>query len=105
MTTRRPRRGRDDRGLTTVELTIVALSRGLRGRAELEATLADAAIEIIGVTVDQARLAADAYERYGRGRHAAALNFGDCLAYAVARLAARPLLYVGDEFDHTDLPR
>jgi ribonuclease VapC len=88
-----------------VELTIVALSRGLRGRAELEATLADAAIEIIGVTVDQARLAADAYERYGRGRHAAALNFGDCFAYALARSRNEPLLFKGTDFGRTDILR
>ena len=86
-----------------VELTIVALSRGLRGRAELEATLADAAIEIIGVTVDQARLAADAYERYGRGRHAAALNFGDCFSYALAAITGEPLLYKGNDFSQTDI--
>ncbi len=47
--------------------------------------------------------ALDAYERYGRGRHRAALNFGDCMAYATARLARRPLLCVGDGFARTDL--
>lgn len=47
--------------------------------------------------------AARAYRRYGKGRHQAALNFGDCLAYATARLAAEPLLCVGNDFAATDL--
>jgi ribonuclease VapC len=49
------------------------------------------------------RATAEAYFRFGKGRHPAALNFGDCLAYAVARLADRPLLFVGNDFSRTDL--
>lgn len=49
------------------------------------------------------RTAIDAYLRFGKGRHPAQLNFGDCLSYAVARLADEPLLYVGDDFAATDL--
>lgn len=45
-----------------------------------------------------------AYHRYGRGRHPAALNFGDCLSYATAKLAKEPLLCKGEDFIHTDLP-
>jgi ribonuclease VapC len=88
-----------------VELTIVALSRGLRGRAELEAMLTDAVIDIVPVTVDQAHLAADAYERYGRGRHPAGLNFGDCFAYALAMSRSEPLLFKGEDFASTDVLR
>ena len=51
------------------------------------------------------REALAAYRRFGRGRHRANLNFGDCLSYAVARLAGEPLLFVGDDFAATDLPR
>lgn len=47
--------------------------------------------------------AVDAYLRFGRGRHRAQLNIGDCLTYAVARLAGEPLLFVGDDFAATDL--
>jgi ribonuclease VapC len=47
--------------------------------------------------------AIDAYLRFGKGRHKARLNFGDCLTYAVARLANEPLLFVGDDFPETDL--
>lgn len=49
------------------------------------------------------REAVDAYERFGRGRHSAGLNFGDCLSYATAKLAGQPLLYVGGDFNKTDL--
>lgn len=45
----------------------------------------------------------DAFRRYGKGRHRAALNFGDCMTYAVARLSGEPLLFTGDHFTHTDL--
>lgn len=49
------------------------------------------------------RAAAEAFRRFGKGRHPAALNFGDCLSYATARLAGRPLLFVGKDFTQTDL--
>ena len=88
-----------------VELAIVSLSRGARGRAELEAMLADAVIDIVPVTLDQARIAAGAYERYGKGRHAAALNFGDCFAYALAKSRGEPLLFKGTDFGLTDVVR
>jgi ribonuclease VapC len=49
------------------------------------------------------REAVDAYEQFGRARHPARLNFGDCLSYAAAKLAGQPLLYVGDDFSKTDI--
>lgn len=52
---------------------------------------------------DHWREAVAAFGRFGRGRHPARLNFGDCLTYAVARLAGEPLLFVGDDFEKTDL--
>ena len=52
---------------------------------------------------DHWREAIVAFERFGRGRHPASLNFGDCMSYAVARLAAEPLLFVGDDFRATDI--
>lgn len=51
------------------------------------------------------REAVGAYLRFGKGRHPAALNFGDCLTYATAKLAGQPLLYVGKDFSRTDLKR
>ena len=49
------------------------------------------------------RAAAEAFLRFGKGRHPAALNFGDCMSYATAKLADRPLLYVGQDFAKTDV--
>lgn len=63
-----------------------------------------AAIEIVDVTVSQARLARAAYRDFGRGSgHPARLNFGDCFAYALAKESGRPLLYKGNDFSHTDV--
>lgn len=52
---------------------------------------------------DHWKEAVDAFDRYGRGRHRASLNFGDCMTYAVAKLAGEPLLCVGNDFEKTDL--
>jgi ribonuclease VapC len=49
------------------------------------------------------REALEAFRRYGKGRHPAALNFGDCLSYATARLANHPLFFIGDDFSRTDI--
>jgi ribonuclease VapC len=54
---------------------------------------------------DHWREAIEAYERFGRGRHTAKLNFGDCLSYATAKLSDQPLLFVGKDFIETDLKR
>jgi ribonuclease VapC len=86
-----------------VELRIVARSRGRRGAAEVDGTLADGGIEIVPVTPGQARLAAEAYDRFGKGRHPAALNFGDCFSYALAKERSEPLLFKGDDFARTDI--
>jgi len=64
-------------------------------------TLAETAVVPFGESHYGA--AVDAWLRYGKGRHPAALNFGDCLSYAVARLAQEPLLFVGDDFAQTDI--
>jgi len=61
-------------------------------------------IVIEPVTAEQARIARQAYRDYGKGSgHRANLNFGDCFAYALARVKREPLLYKGDDFVHTDL--
>jgi ribonuclease VapC len=58
---------------------------------------------IVSFGPDHYIAAVHAYEKYGKGRHKAGLNFGDCLTYAVAKLAKQPLLFVGKDFSHTDL--
>jgi ribonuclease VapC len=63
----------------------------------------DLAIEVCAVTVDDAMAARDAYFRYGRNYHRAALNFGDCFAYALAKSRNEPLLFKGDDFSKTDV--
>lgn len=55
------------------------------------------------VTVEQARMAREAYRDYGKGRHRAALNFGDCFAYALAKEKGEPLLFKGNDFRKTDV--
>jgi ribonuclease VapC len=60
-------------------------------------------VEIIPVTEEHAEYARSAYRRFGGGRHAVGLNFGDCFAYALARALNEPLLFVGDEFARTDV--
>jgi ribonuclease VapC len=73
-------------------------------RAGLDDLLAESEITIEPVTVEQARIARQAYRDYGRGSgHAANLNFGDCFSYALARAKREPILYKGDDFGHTDL--
>jgi ribonuclease VapC len=63
-----------------------------------------AAIELISVDAELARVARQAYRDYGKGSgHAAGLNFGDCFAYALARASGEPLLCKGDDFVHTDI--
>src|SRR3546814_9737296 len=60
-------------------------------------------IEIVPFDEVQARLARDAFLRYGKGRHPAALNLGDCAAYALAAMRGLPLLFKGADFRHTDI--
>jgi ribonuclease VapC len=90
---------------TIVELGLVLSSRLERDARELVGQLLQQFdISEIVFGADHWREAVDAFWRFGRGRHPARLNFGDCLTYAVARLAHEPLLYVGDDFAATDLP-
>lgn len=60
-------------------------------------------VEVVPFGKRHWRVAADAFARYGKGRHPAALNYGDCMTYASARLAEMPLLFVGDDFLKTDI--
>lgn len=92
-------------GAPTLVETAMVLSVRLRQEARplLSEFLREAEVEVIPFTRDHYEVAVDAFERYGKGRHRAALNFGDCLTYAVARISGMPLLYTGDDFSGTDL--
>jgi len=87
-----------------LECSIVLAARfGDDGVHDLRLYLHEAGVEIVAVDRDQADIAFDAWTRYGKGRHAAELNFGDCFAYALASLRAAPLLFVGEDFERTDV--
>ena len=87
---------------TLTETAIVLLARGAPPSL-LPAALQRIGMEVVPFTERHALVAADAYAAYGRGRHAASLDYGDCMTYAVARLAQAPLLFVGNGFALTDL--
>lgn len=89
---------------TLVETTIVAESR-LRagGAARLDELIAEAEIAIVPFTAEHARHAREGWRRFGKGRHPAALNLGDCFAYALAKARGEALLFKGDDFSRTDV--
>jgi ribonuclease VapC len=89
---------------TLMETGIVLVARlGIAGKSLLARFLDEAGMTVVPFTSDHWPIAVDAYIRYGKGGHPAALNFGDCLTYAVCRQADEPLLCVGDDFRRTDL--
>jgi ribonuclease VapC len=89
---------------TVVESSLVLCSRlGRAGKTLLARLLEEAEIEVVEFTADHWTIAADAFIAYGKGRHRASLNFGDCMTYAIARLPGEPLLCLGDDFPATDL--
>ena len=70
---------------------------------ELDVLLEKAAIELVPVTVEQTNAARLAWRRFGKGNHPAALNFGDCFAYALADTMGESLLFKGNDFARTDV--
>jgi ribonuclease VapC len=89
---------------TLVEAGLVVGSRlGPEQLHLLDGLLRRLEVRVVAFEAAHAREALSAFRRYGKGRHPAALNFGDCLSYAVARIAGLPLAYVGDDFAQTDL--
>lgn len=89
---------------TLTETGIVLEARiGADSRGMLERLLDELDIQEIPFGAVHWREAVDAFRRYGKGRHPAALNFGDCMTYAIAKLSEQPLLCVGDDFPATDL--
>ena len=89
---------------TVVEAGLVIESRfGADGGRELDLLLVKADCRIEAVTPEQAEVAREAWRRFGKGRHPAGLNFGDCFSYALARISGEPLLFKGDDFRSTDI--
>ncbi len=89
---------------TLLELNIVMLNRrGVRAARIVDRFLQEAGFQIESFTAQHAELAREAYVRFGKGRHAAGLNYGDCFSYALAKATALPLLYKGQDFSKTDI--
>ncbi|WP_226895819.1 type II toxin-antitoxin system VapC family toxin [Polymorphobacter sp. PAMC 29334] len=82
----------------------MSLSRaGEAGLEQLQALLDTLKIETVPVSANHASLAIDAFRRFGKGRHSAGLNFGDCFLYALAKATGEPVLFKGEVFSHTDI--
>jgi len=86
-----------------LEAGLVLCGRGVDARIEIPNFLDALHAERIPFRDEHQRIALSAFLRFGRGRHPAQLNFGDCISYAVARLSGLPLLYKGNDFGQTDL--
>ena len=87
-----------------LEASMLVLGRGgEEGVRDLDLMIARFRIEIVDFTESQARLARVAFKRYGKGRHPAQLNFGDCMAYALASETGEELLFKGTDFGQTDI--
>lgn len=89
---------------TFVELSLVVESQmGTDGLHQADMFLRRAGVVMEPVTADQAYVARQAFHDYGKGRHPAGLNLGDCFAYALAKITGEPLLFKGDDFRKTDI--
>ena len=89
---------------TYLEASIVLARRlDLHGLTEVDRLLARFDVAVEPVTEKHVHVARDAFIRFGKGRHRAALNFGDCFSYALAKQRDEALLFLGDDFGHTDL--
>jgi ribonuclease VapC len=89
---------------TVLELAVVLENRrGKAAREDGEVLITDSGLVIAAFTADHSALAIEAFLRFGKGRHPAKLNFGDCMSYALAKSLNAPLLYKGTDFGLTDI--
>jgi ribonuclease VapC len=89
---------------TLVEAMVVLVRRhGSSGRIALSRFIEDRDVRVLPFGAQHLDAAADAFVRFGKGRHQAALNLGDCMTYATAKVANEPLLFVGNDFARTDI--
>jgi ribonuclease VapC len=89
---------------TLLEASIVCM-RWNKGDslAALDVLVARLKLTVVSVNHEQALIARDAYRKFGKGRHVAGLNFGDCFSYALSKYSGEPLLFKGNDFNHTDV--
>jgi len=91
---------------SALEASIVVESElGAEGGRELDGLFQTAGIMIEPVTLEQLAAARHAFRHFGKGRHPAALNFGDCFSYALSKTTGEPLLFKGEDFTRTDVDR
>jgi len=89
---------------SVLEAAIVVETRlGEAGGRALDELLSTAQVTIMPVTTEHAAIARQAYRTYGKGRHPAGLNYGDCFSYALAKTSGEALLFKGDDFSQTDI--
>ena len=87
-----------------LEAAVVIDNRGdVLAQREFDRFIRRAGIEVVAVNLEQAELARQAYRDFGKGRHPAGLNFGDCFSYALAKFTDEPLLFKGADFSRTDV--
>lgn len=84
---------------------VIESRKGPGGRRDLDRFLGEARVQIVDFSQRDADAALEAWRRFGKGRHAAALNFGDCCTYALCQSSGEPLLAKGGDFPQTDLKR
>jgi ribonuclease VapC len=82
---------------------VIETRKGEEGARDLDLFIYRAGIRIVAVDAEQAEVARLAWRRYGKGRHPASLNYGDCFAYALAKTSGAQLLFKGEDFSGTDL--
>ena len=91
---------------TRVEASMVALGRrGEPGLEQMQALIERLALDVVPLSDEHATLAIEAFRRFGKGRHPAGLNYGDCFSYALAKATGEPLLFKGNDFSQTDIKR
>lgn len=89
---------------TVLETSMVLEGRrGIGAGLDLDQFLRKASVQVEPFDEDQLEVARSAFRRYGKGHHGAALNFGDCISYALAKCSGEPLLFKGDDFAATDV--
>ena len=82
---------------------VIETKKGKAGGRELDLLLHRAGIVTVGIDPEQGEIARTAWQRFGKGRHPAGLNIGDCCTYALAKYTGEPLLFKGDDFSKTDI--
>jgi len=84
-------------------MVVVEARKGEMGARELDLLLHKASIDIVGFDNEHIEIARKAWRKYGKGKHPASLNFGDCFAYSLAKISNEPLLFKGNDFNKTDI--